>query len=140
MYVSNLTNFTKLCRLLETFFNTQKTFQRCLNVVVRTIWLRSVGQYQINVETTCMYTLKFTTFNNVKLMLSISTLILTTSDNAETMLPFLTSSFTKLTNVETKFCRQFSKSWKKQKKFFELQKTNDSLDYQHLLWIAIGYF
>ena len=140
MYVSNLTNFTKLCRLLETFFNTQKTFQRCLNVVVRAIWLRSVGQYQIKVETTCMYTLKFTTFNNVKLMLSISTLILATSDNAETMLPFLTSSFTKLTNVETKFCRQFSKSWKKQKKFFELQKTNDSLDYQHLLWIAIGYF
>ena len=141
MYVSNLTNFTKLCRLLETFFNTQKTFQRCLNVVVRAIWLRSVGQYQINVETTLrMYTLKFTTFNNVKLTLPISTLILTTSDNAETMLSFLTSSFKTLTNVETKFCRQFSKSWKKQKKFFELQKTNDSLDYQHLLWIVIGYF
>ena len=141
MYVSNLINFTKLCRLLETFFNTQKIFQRCLNVVVRAIWLRSVGQYQINAETTlCMYTLKFTTFKNVKLTLSISTLILTTSDNAESMLSFLTSSFITLINVETKFCKPFSKSWKKQKNIFEFQKTNDSLGYQHLLWITIDYF
>ena len=97
MYVFNLVNFTNLCRLLATFFNTQKTFQRCPNLVVRVIWLHNVGQYQINVETMlCVYTLKFTTLNNVTLTSSISTLILTTLDNAETMLFFV--------NVETTFC------------------------------------
>ena len=81
MYIFNFINFTKLCRLLATFFNTQKTFQGCLNVVVRVIWLCDIGQYWINVETTlCMYTLKFTTLSNVRLTLSISTLILTTLD------------------------------------------------------------
>ena len=124
MYVFNLINFTKLCRLLATFFNTQKTFQRCLKVVVRVIWLRDVGQYRINVETTlCMYTLKFTTLNNVTLTLSISTLILTTLDNAETMLLFWTSSFTTLINVETTFCIwPFSKSWKEQKNILSFKK------------------
>ena len=73
-------HFTKLCSLLPTFVNTQETFQRCLNVVVRLIWRRDVGQFQINVETTlCMSTLKFKTLSNVKSTLSISTLILTMS-------------------------------------------------------------
>ena len=35
IYVFNLINFTKLCSLLATFVNTQETFQRGLNVVVR---------------------------------------------------------------------------------------------------------
>ena len=137
MYVFNLINFTKLCRLLATFFNTQKTFQRCLNVVVRVIWLRDVGQYRINVETTlCIHTLKFTTLNNVTLTLSISTLILTTLDNAETMLLFWTSSFTTLINVETTFCIwPFSKSWKEQKNIFELQKKVTYLINNTCFWL-----
>ena len=127
----NLINFTKLFRLLATFFNTQKTFQRCLSVVVRVIWLRDVGQYQINVETTlCMYMLKFVMLNNVKLTLSISTLILT--------MLFWTSNFTTLINIETTFCIwPFSKSLKEQKNIFELQRKGDSFDKQHLLPIVI---
>ena len=127
MYVFNL---IKLCRLLATFFNTQKTFQRWFNVVVRVIWLRDVGQYRINVETTLyMHTLKFTTLNNITLTLPISTLILTTLDNAGTMLLFWTSSFTALINVETTFCIwPCSKCWKYQKNIFELQKKGDSFD------------
>ena len=50
MYVFNLITFIKLCSLLKTFFNTQQTFQRCLNIVARVIWRRDVGEYQINVE------------------------------------------------------------------------------------------
>ena len=131
MYVFNLIIITKSCRLLAIFFNTQKTFQRCLNVVVvMVIWLRDVGQYWINVETTlCMYRLKFTTLNNRRLTLSISTLILTTLDNVETMLLFWASSFTTLINIETTFwIWPFSKSWKEQKNIFELQKKGDSFD------------
>ena len=128
IYVFNLINFTKLCRLLATFFNNQKTFKSCLSVVVRVIWLRDVGQYWINVETTLrMYTLKFTTLYKVKLTLSISTLILTMLDNAETMLLIWTSSFTTLINVETTLW-PFLKSWKEQKNIFELQKKGDSFD------------
>ena len=56
MYVFNFINFTKLCRLLATFFNTQKTYQSCLEVAVRVIWLPSVGQYQINVKQRCVCT------------------------------------------------------------------------------------
>ena len=95
MYFFILINFTKSCRLLATFFKTNKTFQHCLNIVVKVIWLCDVGQCWIKFETTlCMYTLKFTTLNNVKLTLSVSKLILTTLDNAETMLLVWTSSFT----------------------------------------------
>ena len=124
MYVFNLINFIKLCRLLATLFNTQKTFQRCLNVVVRVIWLRAVGQYRINVKRTlCMYSLKFTTLNNVELTLSISTLILKTLGNAKTMLLFWTSSFTMVINVETALCVwPFSESWKEQKAFLSFKK------------------
>ena len=82
VYVFNLINFTKLCSLLATFFNTQETFQRYLNVVVRVIWRRDVVQGQINVETTLsMSTLRFTMLNSIKSRLSISTLILTTLGN-----------------------------------------------------------
>ena len=82
IYVFNLINFTKLCSLLATFFNTQETFQRYLNVVVRVIWRRDVVQGQINVETTLsMSTLRFTMLNSIKSRLSISTLILTTLGN-----------------------------------------------------------
>ena len=82
IYVFNLINFTKLCSLLATFFNTQETFQRYLNVVVRVIWRRDVIQGQINVETTLsMSTLRFTMLNSIKSRLSISTLILTTLGN-----------------------------------------------------------
>ena len=42
-YVFNLKTLKKLCSLLATFFNTQQTFQRCLNIVVRVIWRRHVG-------------------------------------------------------------------------------------------------
>ena len=82
IYVFNLINFTKLCSLSATFFNTQETFQRYLNVVVRVIWRRDVVQGQINVETTLsMSTLRFTMLNSIKSRLSISTLILTTLGN-----------------------------------------------------------
>ena len=122
IYVFNLINFTKLCSLLATFVNTQETFQRCFNVVVRMRWRRNDGQCQINVETTlCMSTLKFTTLNNVKSTLPISMLILTTSGNVKTMLLFSTSSFITLINVETTLCIwPFSKGWKQQKNIFEL--------------------
>ena len=46
MYVFNLITFTKLFSLLATFFNTQQTFQRCLNIFAR----RYVRQCQINFE------------------------------------------------------------------------------------------
>ena len=82
MYVFNLINFTKLHCLLATFFNTQKTFQRYLNVVVsRMMWRRDVGQCQMNAEKLCMSTLKFRTLNNVESALSISVFIWTTSNN-----------------------------------------------------------
>ena len=61
---------TKLCSLSATFFNTQQTFQRCLNVAIRVIWRRDVGQCQINIETTLkISTLRFTTLKiyNVKI-------------------------------------------------------------------------
>ena len=75
----------KICSLLATFFNTQQTFQHCLNVVVRVTWRQDVGQCQINFrKTLCMATLKFTTLENVESMFPISTLILTTLDNVET--------------------------------------------------------
>ena len=127
IYVFNLINYTKLCSLLATFVNTQETFQRGLNVVVRVIWRRDVGQCQINVETTfCMSTLKFTTLNNVKSTLSISALILTTSENVETMLLFSTSSFIALINVEKTWIWPFSKSWKEKINIFESQKKEGS--------------
>ena len=40
------------CGLLSTFFNTKKTFQSCLKVVVGVLWRHNVGQCQINVEAT----------------------------------------------------------------------------------------
>ena len=133
IYVFNLINFTKLGRLLATFFTTQKTFQRCLNVVVRAIWLRGVGQYRTNVETTLMYTLKFTMSNNVTLMLSTSTLIWAT---LETLLLFWTSNFTALIKVETTFyIWTFSKSWKEQKIIFELQKKVTHLINNFSFWL-----
>ena len=49
IYVFYLINFTKLCSLLATFVNTQKTFQSSLNVSVRVIWPRDIKQYQSNV-------------------------------------------------------------------------------------------
>ena len=132
MYVFNLTkfNFKKLCSLLATFFNTQQAFQHCLNVVVRVMIRQDVGQCQINVQKTlCMATLKFTTLENVESTFPISTLVLTTLDNVETMLLFSTSSFTTLMNVETTlWIWSFSKSWKKKKSIFELQKKDDSFD------------
>ena len=109
--------FDKLYKImfLATFVNTQETFQRGLNVVVRVIWRRDVGEYQINAETTlCMSTLIFTTFNKVKSTFSISTLISTTLNNVERMLLFSKSSVTKL------WIWPFSKSWKEQKNIFEL--------------------
>ena len=61
IYVFNLINFTILRSLLATFVNTQETFQCSLNVAVRVIWRRDVGQCQSNVATTlCMSTLKST--------------------------------------------------------------------------------
>ena len=55
-------------------FITQQIFHRCFNFGFRLIWRRDVVQRQINVETTLFTTtLKFTTLNNVKLALSIST-------------------------------------------------------------------
>ena len=124
MYVFNLINFTKLCSLLATFFNSQQMFQHCLNVVVRVIWHCSVGQCQVKVETAlCMSILKFTTPNNVESVLSISVLILTILDNLETMLLFSMPSFTALINVELMLrIWQYSKSWKEQKNIFEPQK------------------
>ena len=50
MYVFNLFEFTKLCSVLETFFNTQQTFQHCLNIVAWVIFRCDVWQCQINVE------------------------------------------------------------------------------------------
>ena len=130
MYVFNLENVTKLCSLLATFANTQETFQHGLNVFVRVVWYRDVGQCKIKVETTlCMPVLKFATLNNVKSTLSISTLKLKTLDNAETILLFSTYSFITLINVETTlWIWLFSKSWKEQKNNFELQKKDDALD------------
>ena len=130
MYVFNLIDFTNLCSLLATFFNTQQTFQRCLNVVVRLIWRCDVGQCPINVETMLrMSTLKSTMLNNVELTFSIWTLILTMLDNVKTMLLCWTSSFPTLINVETTFwIWPFLKSWKEQKIIFELQKKDDSFD------------
>ena len=126
IYVFNLINFTILCSLLATFFNTQETFQCSLNVAVRVIWRRDVGQCQSNVETTlCMSTLKSTSNPT----LSISTLILTTFDNVEKMSLFSTSSFTTSINVKTTlWIWPFSKSWKEQKHIFKLQKKDDSFD------------
>ena len=104
IYVFNFINFAELCSLLATFINTEETFQRCLNIVVRVMSRRDLGQCQINVETTlCMSKLKFTMLNNVKSTLSISTSKLCCS----------TSSFTKLINVETAlWIWPFSKSWR----------------------------
>ena len=130
MYVFNLINRTKLCSLLATFFNTQQIFQSWLNVVVRVIWRRDVGQRQINVETTFfMSTLKFTTLNNVESTFSISTLMLTTLGNVETILLFSTSRFTTLVNVETTlWIWPFSKSSKEQKIFLSFKKKLDWFD------------
>ena len=84
IYVFNLINITKSLSLLATFINIQETFPCCLNVAVRVIWRREVGQYQINVETMlCLSTLKFKMMKNVKSTMSISTLILTILDNEE---------------------------------------------------------
>ena len=62
---------------IQTFKLTQKTFQRCFNVVC--LYKRcNVWQCQINVETTlCSSTLEFTKSNNVESTLCISTLIWT---------------------------------------------------------------
>ena len=80
---------------------TQQTFQRRFNVVFRLIWRCDVAQRQINVETLCAWTLKFTTFNNVETTFSISMLNWTTLDNIETMLSFSMSIITTLRNDET---------------------------------------
>ena len=42
IYVFNLINFTILCSLLATFFNTQENFQCSLNVAVTVIWRDNV--------------------------------------------------------------------------------------------------
>ena len=130
IYVFNLIKFTKLCSLLVTFVNTQKTFQCCLNVAVRVICHRDVGQCQINVETTLyMWMLKFTPLNNIKSTLFISTLILTTLDKVETMLLLSMSSFLTLINVEAKlWIWSFFKKWKEEKNILELAEKNDSFD------------
>ena len=120
----DLINFRKLCSLSATFVNTQETFQRSLNVVVRVIWHRDVGKWQINFKTAlCISMLKFTTLNNVKSTLSISTLMLTTLENVETMLLFSTSCFITLINAQTTlWIRPFSKSWKEQIIFLSFKK------------------
>ena len=78
------------------------------NVVFRLKWRRDATQRQINVEAMlCTSTLRFTTFNNVKILdyvkttLFISTLNWTTLVNVETTLTFSTSIFKTLGNVET---------------------------------------
>ena len=82
--------------------SSQRTFQRCFNVVFWLMRRRDVGQRQVYVETTlCISTLEFTTSNNVESMLCISTLIWTTLDNIETTLSFSTLIWTTLVNVET---------------------------------------
>ena len=115
-YVFNLINFTKLFSLLVIFVNIQETFQHGLNILVSVIWRRDIRQYQIKVEISLGMSgsaLKFSTLNNVKSKLLISTLILTTLDNVETMLFFATSSFITLINVEaTLWIWLFSKSSK----------------------------
>ena len=79
----------------------QQTFQRCFNVVFCLIQRRDVGQRQINVETTLhISTLEFTTSNNVKSMLYISTLIWNNVRQRRDIV-VSTSSFTALVNVET---------------------------------------
>ena len=80
----------------------QQTFQRRFNVVFRLIWRRDVTQRQINVETLCLSTLKFTTFNNVETTFSISMLNWTMLDNVEATLSFSTSIITTLRNDETR--------------------------------------
>ena len=81
---------------------TQKTFQRCFNVVIWFTWHHNEGQRQINIETTlCISALECTTSSNVEPTLCISMLIWTILDYLETTLSFSTSSFTTLVNVET---------------------------------------
>ena len=83
-------------------FLAQQTFQRCFNVVFWLVRRRSVGQRQINVETTsCILSLKCKTSNNIESTLCILTLTWTTLDNVETTFSFSMSSFTTLVNVET---------------------------------------
>ena len=128
---------TKLCSLSATFFNTQQTLQRCLNVAIRVIWRRDVGQCQINIETTLkISTLRFTTLNNVESTFCVSTLILTTLENVATMLLFSTASFTTLINVETTlWIWPYSKSRKEQKNIFELQKKGTYLINNTCFWL-----
>ena len=136
IHVFNLINFKKLLILFAIFVNTQETFQHCLNVVVRLIWRRDVGESQIKVETNLRSNFKFTTLNNAKSTLSISTLILTTLDNFKMLLLFSTSSFTTLVNVETTlWIWSFSKGWKKQKTIFELQKKMTHLINNTCFWL-----
>ena len=112
-YIFNLINFMKLLSLLVKFNNTQETFQHYLNIVVRVIWHRNIWPCQINIETMlCMSTLKYTTLNKIKSTMLFSTLMLTTLVNIETML----------------WIWSFSKSWKKQKKYFCTSKTDESFD------------
>ena len=81
---------------------TQKTFQRCFNVVIWFTWRHDEGQRQINIETTlCISALECTTSSKVEPTLCISMLIWTILDYLETTLSFSTSSFTTLVNVET---------------------------------------
>ena len=83
-------------------YNIQQTFQPCFNVIVRLIYRRSVGQREINIETTLfMSMLEFTTLNNVESTLFISTLIWTTLGNVETTLPLSTLIYKMLSHVET---------------------------------------
>ena len=117
--------------LLATFINNQETFQRGPKVVFGVIWRCDVGQSQINIETT----LKFTTFNNIKSTLSISTLILTTLDNVKAMLLVSTSSFIMLINIETTSRWQFSKSWKEQKKILNFKKKMTPLIKNSCFWL-----
>ena len=60
------------------------------------MWRSDVGQRQINVATTCILTLEFTTSSNIESTLCISAWIWTTLDNVKTTLPFSTPSFTTL--------------------------------------------
>ena len=108
MYVLNLIAFTKLCSLLATFFNTQQTFQRCLNIVARVIWRRyNVEQRRINVVVSFNVDI-----NNVRQRRNNAVILSVEFDNFET----------------TFWIWPFSKMWKAQQNIFELQKKDDLID------------
>ena len=122
---NNLLIFQKL--ILEVIdVNTQKTFQRCFNFVVRMVWRREVRQCQINVQTTLrMSTLKFPTLSNVESTLSISTLIWKTLDNFVKFCYFQRRA-PQRSSTSKQRCENdhFQKSQKEQKNIFDQKKDN----------------